>query len=160
VTIGRAFHWMERAATLDVLDAMIEPSGAVVLFGDNHPDVPENSWHNSCRKIIENYSTGDVVREKLHSPEWLAHEAILLASPFAEMERISIIERRVTPIERFTDRALSFSSTSRQRLGAKAGNLIRELEELMAKFASNGHVSEVVESTALIAKRSRRSSGI
>ena len=159
VTIGRAFHWMERAATLNVLDAMIEPNGAVVLFDDNHPDVPQNSWNNSFRKIIENYSAGDVVREKLRSPEWLRHEAILLASPFAEMERISIIERRVTPIERFTDRALSFSSTSRQRLGAKAGNLIGELEQLMAKFASNGHVAEVVESTALIAKRSRRSSG-
>jgi hypothetical protein len=74
------------------------------------------------------------------------------------MERISIIERRVTPIERFTDRALSFSSTSPQRLGAKAGNLIHELEELMPKFANNGRVAEVVESTALIAKRSRRSS--
>ena len=157
VTIGRAFHWMDRAATLNVLDAMIQPSGAVVLFGDNHPDVPENSWHNSFRKIIENYSTGDAVREKLCSPEWLGHEAILLASPFAEMERISVIERRVTPIERFTDRALSFSSTSRQRLGAKAGNLISELEELMAKFANNGHVAEVVESTALIAKRGCRS---
>jgi len=63
VTIGRAFHWMERAATLNVLDAMIEPNGAVVLFDDNHPDVPQNSWNNSFRKIIENYSAGDVVRE-------------------------------------------------------------------------------------------------
>ena len=48
----------------------------------------------------------------------------LRASHFAEMERVSIIERRVTPIERFTDR----SSTSQQRLGAKAGDLISELE--------------------------------
>jgi hypothetical protein len=52
---------MERAATLNVLDAMIEPNGAVVLFGDNHPEMPEDSWHNSFRRIIENYSTGDVI---------------------------------------------------------------------------------------------------
>ena len=157
VTIGRAFHWMDRTATLNMLDTMIESSGAVVLFSDSHPEVPENSWHRSFRKMIENYSAGDVVREELRSPDWLGHEAILLASPFPELERISIIERRFTAVKRFTDRALSFSSTSRQRLGNKADNLAGEIEELMAKFENNGVVAEVVESTALIAMRSHGS---
>ena len=31
-TIGRAFHWMDRPATLKQLDAMLEPDGAVILF--------------------------------------------------------------------------------------------------------------------------------
>jgi ubiquinone/menaquinone biosynthesis C-methylase UbiE len=39
-TIGRAFHWMDRAATLNLLDAIIESNGAVVLFNDSHPEVP------------------------------------------------------------------------------------------------------------------------
>jgi ubiquinone/menaquinone biosynthesis C-methylase UbiE len=30
-TIGRAFHWMDRATTLKLLDAMIEREGAVVV---------------------------------------------------------------------------------------------------------------------------------
>ena len=53
VTIGRAFHWMDRSATLHLLDAMIESDGAVVLFNDSHPEVPENSWHSSYEKLIE-----------------------------------------------------------------------------------------------------------
>ena len=68
-------------------------------------------------------------------------------------ERISIIERRFTAVERFTDRALSLSITSPERLGAKADELSSEIGELMAKFALEGVVTEVVESTALIARR-------
>jgi hypothetical protein len=152
-TIGRAFHWMDRTATLNLLDTMIESSGAVVLFNDSHPEVPENSWRSSFSKVTEQYSTGDVEREKRRSPTWLRHEAILLASPFPEMERISIIERRLTAVERFKDRALSFSSTSRERLGDKADDLASEIQELMGNFARDGVVAEVVESTALIARR-------
>ena len=152
-TIGRAFHWMDRAATLNLLDAMIDSNGAVVLFSDNHPKVPENSWHDSYQKVIEHYSEDDTERQRLRSPECLKHEAILLASPFHQMECISIIERRFTGVERFTDRALSLSMTSRERLGAKADDLSSEIRELMAKFALRDVVTEVVESTALIARR-------
>jgi SAM-dependent methyltransferase len=153
VMIGRAFHWMDRAATLNLLDAIIESNGAVVLFNDSHPEAPENSWHDSYEKIIDRYAEGDLERMKRHSPDWLRHEAILLASPFHRMERISIIERRLTAVERFTDRALSLSITSRERLGAKADELTSEIRELMASLALDGVVAEVVEFTALIARR-------
>jgi SAM-dependent methyltransferase len=152
-TIGRAFHWMDRVATLNLLDAMIESDGVVVLFNDSHPEVPENSWHSAYKKVIEHYAEGDIERQKRRSPEWPKHEAVLLASPFHQMERISIIERRLTPVERFTDRALSLSSTSRERLGAKADELANEVRELMAGFALEGVVAEIVESAALIARR-------
>jgi SAM-dependent methyltransferase len=152
-TIGRAFHWMDRAATLNLLDVIMESDGAVALFDDSHPEVPENAWHSAYEKVIERYSEDDIERQRLRSPEWLKNEAILLASPFHQMERISIIERRFTAVERFSDRALSLSITSRERLGATADDLSSEIRELMAKFAVEGVVTEVVESTALIARR-------
>ena len=31
VTIGRAFHWMDRAATLAMLDRIVAPAAAVAL---------------------------------------------------------------------------------------------------------------------------------
>jgi SAM-dependent methyltransferase len=152
-TIGRAFHWMDRAATLNLLDVIMESNGAVVLFDDSHPEVPENTWHNAYKKVIERYSEDDIERQKRSSPEWPKNEAILLDSPFHEMERISIIERRLTAVERFTDRALSLSITSRERLGARADDLASEIGDLMASFALNGVVTEIVESAALIARR-------
>jgi ubiquinone/menaquinone biosynthesis C-methylase UbiE len=42
VTIGRAFHWMDRSEALRKLNTMIEPNGALVLFNDVRPEVPEN----------------------------------------------------------------------------------------------------------------------
>ena len=101
--------------------------------------------------MIDRYAEGDLERLKRHSPDRLRHEAILLASPFHQMERISIIERRLTAVERFADRALSL--TSRERLGAKADDLASEIRELMASLALEGVVTEVVEFTALIARR-------
>src|SRR5215207_6329982 len=34
VTMGRAFHWMDRAATLAMLDRIVTPDGGVALFHD------------------------------------------------------------------------------------------------------------------------------
>src|SRR6201999_2849301 len=44
VTIGRAFHWMDRAATLAMLDRIVTPDGGVAFFHDAHPPVEENVW--------------------------------------------------------------------------------------------------------------------
>ena len=44
VTMGRSFHWMDRTATLAVLDKVIAPGGSVGLFHDAHPPVEENAW--------------------------------------------------------------------------------------------------------------------
>jgi hypothetical protein len=51
------------------------------------------------------------------------------------------------------DRALSMSSTSRARIGARADALVAEIEALTAKLAPTGRLVEVVASTALIARR-------
>ena len=56
VTIGRAFHWMDRAATLAMLDRIVAPGGAVAFFHDAHPDVPENRWFKTLREVGDRYA--------------------------------------------------------------------------------------------------------
>jgi SAM-dependent methyltransferase len=153
VVIGRAFHWMDRQATLRHLDQVIEPAGALVLFGDDHPKVPDNRWSDDFERLIDRYAERDTGRTSRRAPGWLLHEAVLLDSSFCHLERIGIIERRTTPLERFVDRALSISSASHGQIGARADELARELREAMAPFARDGLVAEVVESEALIARR-------
>jgi SAM-dependent methyltransferase len=150
--IGRAFHWMDRTATLDLLDTIVTLHGAVILF-DSHPKASENPWHISYQKLLEHYATDDPERQKRRSTEWVKHETVLLTSPFHQLEHISTIERRLTAVERFVDRALSLSCTSRNCLGTKANDLASEIRELMAGFAHDGSVLEVVKSAALIARR-------
>ncbi len=85
--------------------------------------------------LIARYAEGPATRD---APGWLSHEAVLLDSPFSDLERISVIDRRRTPPEDFVDRALSMSRTSPGRLGARAEALASEVRELMEGSARDG----------------------
>jgi SAM-dependent methyltransferase len=152
VTIGRAFHWMDRKETLQQLDSMIDPEGTVVLFGDHHRDLPDNRWNREYEALLDRYGPG-ARSAPWHTPAWLCHEAVLLDSPFDLLEGVAVVERRQTLVEVFVDRALSRSSTSPDRLGSKVDTLMGEVRELMGRFARDGLVTEVVEYSALIARR-------
>ncbi|TXL72209.1 class I SAM-dependent methyltransferase [Vineibacter terrae] len=153
VTIGRAFHWMDRVDTLRRLDTMIVPDGAVVLFGDSHPRVPDNAWLDDYRALIDRFAADDMHRSLRRSSDWIRHEAVLLDSVFNQLETVGIIERRQTAVESLVERALSMSSTSRGKIGEKADGLAQAIREVMTVHARNGAVVEVVESDALIARR-------
>lgn len=150
VTIGRAFHWMDRADTLRRLDTLIGPTGAVVLFNDVRPDVPENAWYKRYSELVDSYTNSDAAIPTQH----LRHEAVLLNSSFDQLMRNGVIERRIVPIERLVDRALSMSTSSPEQLGPLSDRLAQELLSEMARFATEGNVVEVIESQALIARRS------
>ena len=103
--------------------------------------------------LLERYAGDDPVRARRKSAAWVRHEAFLLDSPFSRLERIGIIERRRIAAGRLVDRALSQSSTSRARLGAEADRLAAEIAAYMAGVAPDGIATEVVESTAIVARR-------
>ena len=48
--IGRAFHWMDRPRTLERLDGLIEPGGAVALLRTRNPELPDNAWERGLRR--------------------------------------------------------------------------------------------------------------
>jgi ubiquinone/menaquinone biosynthesis C-methylase UbiE len=152
VTIGRAFHWMDRAQTLRSLDGLLEPGGAVALFGEHYPEVNENAWHADFQALIDSYSTDDPARRQLRAA--LSHEAILLASAFNHLERVAVLETRHTPVERFVARALSFATTWHGRPGSREEDLPHEVRLLLAPHADErGYVREVIEGQALVARR-------
>ena len=151
--IGRAFHWMDRVETARRLDFLVAPGGAVVLFADVHPDVPDNSWRVPYRAAMDDVIAGGN-RGAWRGPGWIKHEAILLDSPFPVLERIGMLERVRTPLATLVDRAQSMSSTSRDRLGDDGiARLIKAVEAVLTPVAVDGMVTEVVESVALIARR-------
>ena len=154
--IGRAFHWMDRADTLQRLDGMIEADGALALFGDRHPDLHENAWRAVYNAVLDKYSAEDTARRQRKAAGWVEHESVLLASPFSQLERIGVIESRRTPVASIEDRLLSLSSVSRDKIGARADDMIAELRAQLAPFTVDGEITEIVESQALIAMRPPR----
>jgi ubiquinone/menaquinone biosynthesis C-methylase UbiE len=154
VTIGRAFHWMNREETLKALDPLIEPGGAIAIFGTSYPDVPTNVWQKSFQNILDGYSTEDPARPQIRAAT--AHEAVLLSSAFDHLERVAVLESRRTPVERLVDRALSFASTWHGRPGSREEDLAVDVRKAFAPYAdSDGNVLEVLEGEALVAFRSR-----
>jgi ubiquinone/menaquinone biosynthesis C-methylase UbiE len=154
VVMGRSFHWMDRVDTLKRLDRMIEPAGAVALFADSSPAVPPNDWQTTWHEICARYEpkTG----AHMHDPNWVRHEAVLLDSPFARLERFAVIERRAVDVETLVQRTLSMGSTSPGYLGENGTAAITaEIRRALADVKE-----EVVETSALVAWRPQSLRGV
>ncbi len=156
VTIGRAFHWMDRAETARRVEAILDAGGALALFSTTHIDAPDNSWRVEFERVLD-AALGGGQRAAWRQPGWVKHEAVLLDSPLCDLHRLGVVERRRTPGVALIDRALSMSATSRARLGeAGADSLRAALERLIDAVAQDGMVTEVVESVVLMARRPSR----
>lgn len=151
--MGRSFHWMDRPATLQTLDALIEPGGAVVLFHDKNVAMKPD-FRGVILALAEKFSPErSAERARRRSPEWETHESVLLHSPFKNLERIGIVEERQLDIEDIVGRAFSMSVTSPQALGDSAADFEAALRSELGKAAPDGRFTEIVESTALLAFR-------
>src|SRR5262249_34562740 len=147
VVMGSSFHWMDRVDTLEQLDRMVEPTGAVALFYDSAPAIPANAWRKIWRDIREHYEPNGEPHRR--DPNWIRHEAILLDSPFARIESFGVVERRALDVETLVQRTLSMSSTSPSHLGEKTAAMLAEIRAALADVHE-----EVVETAALVAWRS------
>jgi hypothetical protein len=155
--MGRSFHWMDRAPTLRALDALVEPGGAVVLFHTGHARVPVNAWAERFQDLRRRYGGGNDERPGPNAAAsgvaWVRHEAFLLASPFRCVEGHSVLEEGEIDAARLIDRAFSMSGTAPDRLGARAVELERDIAALVRNVAPDGRLTEVIESSVLIARR-------
>lgn len=151
VTMGRSFHWMDRPETLRRLDTLLEPGGAVALFDTDHPDLPDNAWTAAFRDLRRHYE--GAAHHPARPAGWVRHEGVLLDSPFRHLEVLSTIERRHVSVESLAQRGLSMSGTSPERLGDRTEDFVREIEALLAPYAQDGLVAEVIAPRALIGFR-------
>ena len=151
VTMGRSFHWMDRADTLERLDGIIEPEGAVALFNTETIHQGPGDWHWRFEEIIKRHAAGPAV---WRSAEWTDQSAILIESAFSRIDGFSVVEQVTFPAGQLVDRAFSMSRTSPDALGPdKAATLTADIEALAAEAAVDGMVSEILESSVMIARR-------
>ena len=154
VTMGRSFHWMDRAETLRRLDGMVAESGAIILLGEDHPeelDAPLRAW----REVVDRYAADDPGRAERKSPDYPRHEALLRASAFSELETIQEREETTTSVESLVHRAYSLSSTTTKRLGSRARQMEEELRAVLADHDGPEGIAETHLWTAQIGRRPR-----
>jgi ubiquinone/menaquinone biosynthesis C-methylase UbiE len=150
VVIGRAFHWMDRAATLAMLERIVTPDGGVALFHDAHPPVEENSWFKLVCDISARHrrlnASGGAERGGGHR----RYEPFLLASAFTELDGLSVTIRQPVTLDEIVGRAFSMSASVSDR-----DALAAELTAALRESSPDGKFTEVAELVALLARRPR-----
>ncbi len=155
VTMGRSFHWMDRAATLARLDGLVSAGGAVALFDDEHPRTQENLWRRKLDEIGRRYGRGDEAHiQERDSAHYRSHASHLFDSAFNDLRQVSIIVRRALSADDIVGLAFSLSTSSPQKLGDRAPQFEADLRAELAALSPDGRFSEIAEMNALVAKRS------
>ncbi len=153
-TLGRSFHWMDRDATLAVLDHLIEPGGGIALFGDKPIATHGADWRALVERLREDFVPAVAAerreRKQLEEPQ----EVVLLRSAFSSLERHGVIVTRRLDADAIVGRAYSSSTTSPDTLGERRPAFERALRAGLARLSPAGEFSEIVEVSALIARRS------
>jgi SAM-dependent methyltransferase len=155
VSIGRAFHWMDRMATLAMLDRIISPDGAVAFFHDAHPVLPENAWFKLLCKVGDKF--GRAQQPHILERKALGHrryEPFLFRSAFTELDGLSVTLRQPISEDEIVGRAFSLSTTSPGLLGAEADAFEAELRKGLRALSPEGKFTEIAEMVAVIARRS------
>jgi SAM-dependent methyltransferase len=154
VTMGRAFHWMDRAATAAALDRLVVPGGALALFDDTFLATTENRWRGVLDTVSARYGADAAPhRRERAAPLHRSHESILLESPFAALETAGVIVRREITADDIVGYAASLSVTSPEALGTRAAAFEMELREALAALSPDGRFAELAEMKALVARR-------
>jgi len=159
ITMGRAFHWMDGAATLSALNTRVADEGALAFFDDDHPRTTENAWRFALRDLANRYGRNQSHHiVQANRPEFRSHHALLLDSAFNRLDGISAFVRREVTADEIVGLAFSLSTTSPEKLGDRAKAFEDELRLALAEISPAGRFTEIAELTALVAKREPRDS--
>jgi SAM-dependent methyltransferase len=152
VLIGRAFHWMDRAATLAMLDRIVAPGGGVALLHDAHPPVAENGWYKVAVRANERYvrTLGPTGRD---GGGHRRYEPFLFASAFTRLDGLSVTVRTPISEDEIVGRAFSIGTCSRAILEGAAEAFETELRAGLRELSPDGNFMEIAEMVALLARR-------
>ncbi|MGH6829224.1 MAG: class I SAM-dependent methyltransferase [Rhizomicrobium sp.] len=152
--IGRAFHWMDRPATLAMLDRIVTRHGAIALFHDHHPTLAENAWFKILCKVGDRYGRAspghDAERKKLGHRRY---EPFLYQSVFTQIESLSVTVNKPITEDEIVGRAFSQSTTSPERLDTRVGLFERDLRQALRILSPTGRFTEIAEMVAVVARR-------
>lgn len=154
VTMGRSFHWMDREATLALLDGLVAPGGGVAILHDHHPKTVENRWRSMFHDLADAYGRKDSCHVRAReSEDHRSHESVLMRSAFAHVERVSVFLNLTRTADDIVGLAFSLSTTAPQKLGERKEQFERDLRARLAEISPDGRFEEIAEMTAVIATR-------
>jgi SAM-dependent methyltransferase len=149
IAIGRALHWLERTATLAVLQRILAPdSGRILICRASSVETEETPWVKPYRKVRSAWASGpSEKRYRLNPGEWFAD------SCFSAAGDISVTERHEVTIADLIGRALSRSNTSPEVVAGGQENFVAHISAALEPFLQDGVLVEQVVARASIFRR-------
>jgi ubiquinone/menaquinone biosynthesis C-methylase UbiE len=155
VCMGQSFHWMDRPALLEALDALVAPGGGVVIASGPHPDeVTPPPWQAVIDAVRVRY-LGPVRRAGsgtyTHPSE--RHLEILARSPFAAVETNTWSQTVHRDLDQVIGLQLSYSYSSPALLGERQAAFAADLKAALKEANPSGDFTEDLDTESLIAIR-------
>jgi ubiquinone/menaquinone biosynthesis C-methylase UbiE len=148
VTIGRALHWMDVDAIATLFERLVAPEGTILVCSSSSATDGRNPWLDEYNKARRTWSVPRI-GERHHG----LLEAVLQDTRFHIAETISVETNHQLRVSDLARRVLTFSSSSPAVLGNKAEAMLRDVERCLLPLSREGFLTEVVVSTAQVAKR-------
>jgi SAM-dependent methyltransferase len=156
--IGRAFHWMDRVATLAALDPLVERAGGVALIAEEHRHDPLADSYGFAQAAI------DEVRATFLGPQRLAgsgtyghpvgrHEVVLAASTFGQVTHYFFQANRTWTVDQLVGLTLSGSNSSPRLLGDRVPEFKAAVRERLLQLDPRGVFDEVGRVEVVIGRR-------
>lgn len=151
ITVGSAFHWMDRPLVLSRARRILARGGAFVVTGGNSPWTGREPWQQVIVSVLRDIvgptrRAGDGVFRGPPEP----HEVVMAANGFSDVVQHDF----QTPHEWSLDGILGYlrstSFASRKVLGDMAEEFDRVLTEELLKVNPNGTYPEVLPFYALV----------
>jgi SAM-dependent methyltransferase len=153
ITIGRALHWMERVATLRLLERLLAPDGALLICASSSAADGRNAWldtYNEARKTWADASLAPTMGRGARVHRELA--AFLDGSALHVASEIKVETRHAIAVTDLARRVLTYSSSSPAVLGNKVDAMLGDVETRLAPLSHDGVLTEVVVSTAQVVR--------
>jgi hypothetical protein len=154
VTIGRALHWLDENTLGPLFERLVAPGGVVAVCASSSATDGRNAWldeYTAARRAWSDESLWSQSRSGGRAHRELSSR--LQGTTFEAAEVIRVESTQETNAADLAQRMLTFSSSSPAALGEKVEPMLRDVEARLMPASRNGALTEVVVSTAQIARR-------
>jgi ubiquinone/menaquinone biosynthesis C-methylase UbiE len=153
VSIGRALHWMDRDATPALFERLVAPGGAIAICSSGAAAEGRNAWLGTYNEARRDWSEERFGPKESRGERAHREPAAYLGDRFHLAETIKVETSHEISVGDLARRVLTFSSSSPQVLGDKTDAMLADVEARLAPLSDNGLLTEIVVSTAQVARR-------
>ncbi|MEV0702673.1 class I SAM-dependent methyltransferase [Saccharopolyspora sp. NPDC050389] len=157
VTVCRAFHWLDQATILTLLDRQVAPDGTVAIFADNSFWAAGSPWKEAVREVIKSFlgeqrRAGAGTFQHHNRP----YSEIMQESPFNEVEEVRVPVHRTWTTESILGYLYSTSFAAPHLFGDQLKEFEAAVKNRLADFSDNDTFPEDNEFLIRLGRRGRR----